>query len=149
MNALAMGGNLLAGYLSDRMAVGVVNAVSTAIAAAACLLLWGFGTTGAWLVSFAVIWGLTGGSQTGSWGRIIAIMAGDDPTVPSIAFSAMVSLKGIGSFASGPISSALLQYGKFRGASGAYGNTNYGALLIFTAAMTAVGGSLMLAYPRR
>jgi hypothetical protein len=94
------------------------------IAGLSCVVLWGFGTNVGVLTAFAVVWGITGGSLAGFWGNMIATISGGDPTIPPIAFSIFITLKGIGCFTSGPVSTALLTFDGFRGAAGAYG-TNY------------------------
>lgn len=73
--------------------------------------------------------------------------AEDDPVLPPLLFSGFTILKGIGNLTSGPISTALLQSNAMRGAAGAYGNTNYGMLVIYTAITTFVGGTIGLFFP--
>jgi len=123
--------------------------VSTTIATIACLVLWGFATNAALLCTFAIAWGITGGSLAGYWGKMITIIARDDPGVTVMSFSTFISLKGIGSLTSGPISNSLLNYQAIKGAAGAYGATNYGVLIIYTAVMTFVGGSVLVFFPKK
>lgn len=139
MNGMSMAGNLLSGFISDLIPAHYATIVYSFIATISVLCLWGFGTTGGILAAFAVVWGITGGAMAGFWARLISVIARDDPAVPQIMVSIFISLKGIGAFVAGPISTALLKIGPFHGAAGAYGSTDFGALMIFTAVMTFVG----------
>jgi len=55
----------------------------------------------------------------------------------------------VGNLTSGPISTVLLQGTSLRGAAGAYGQTNYGPLLIYTGVVTMVGGIVGIAFPNK
>lgn len=147
MNGVSVLGNLTSGSVSDHVQPRVSVFIYSTVAAIACLGLWGFGTSAPVLTGFVVLWGVSGQCLCGFWARMISTIAKDDPAVPQIAFSVFISLKGIGAFTSGPISTALLKIDAFRGAGGAYGATNFGVLIIFTAAMTFLGGLPMLAFP--
>ncbi|BEI84420.1 hypothetical protein CcaverHIS002_0410240 [Cutaneotrichosporon cavernicola] len=147
MNGVSVIGNLVSGSISDYVQPRYSVFAYSVVAAAACAGLWGFGTSAGALTGFVIVWGLTGQCLCGFWARMISTIARDDPAVPQIAFSAFISLKGIGAFTSGPISTALLKIDGFRGAGGAYGDTNFGVLIIFTAAMTLIGAIPMLAFP--
>jgi hypothetical protein len=148
-NAVTAIGQLCSGWVSDRFPVRNAVMTSTTVATIACLVLWGLGTNAALLTTFAVAWGITGGSMAGYWGKMIKIIARDDPGVTIISFSAFISIKGIGSLTSGPISTALLKYDGFRGAAGAFGATNYGVLIVYTALLTFVGGAVLIFFPKK
>lgn len=75
MNAITIPGQMLSGYISDRMSTRMAVVAATTIAAVSCVTLWGFGTSEGLLVTFAVVWGLTGGSMAGYWGKMITIIA--------------------------------------------------------------------------
>lgn len=141
-------GNLVSGIISDIFPAHIASIGYSVIAAISCVTLWGFGTSGGVLAAFAVVWGLTGGSLAGFWAQLISVIAKDDPAVPQIMLSIFISLKGIGAFVAGPISTALLKLGPMPGADGAYGTTNYGVLMIFTAVTTFVGAMALCAFPR-
>lgn len=147
MNGVSVLGNLVSGSISDHIQPRLSVFVYSTIATVACLALWGFGTSAPVLTGFVILWGISGQCLCGFWARMISTIAKDDPAVPQIAFSVFISLKGIGAFTSGPISTALLKIDAFRGAGGAYGANNFGVLIIFTAAMTFLGGLPMLAFP--
>lgn len=148
-NATTCLGYTLAGFLSDRVSIRMAVMATTTVASIVCVTLWGFATNGVILCMFAVLWGVSGGSLAGYWGKMITIIARDDPPATIISYSTFLALKGIGSLTSGPISDALLKYPAFQGASGAYGSTTYGALLIYTAVLTFVGGLVLIAFPRK
>lgn len=147
MNGVSVLGNLASGSISDYVQPRYSVFVYCVVAAAACLGLWGFGTSAGTLTGFVIVWGLSGQCLCGFWARMISTIARDDPAVPQIAFSVFISLKGIGAFTSGPVSTALLKIDGLRGAAGAYGETNFGVLIIFTAVMTLLGAVPMLAFP--
>lgn len=147
LNGVSVVGNLISGSLSDHIQPRWSVFLYSTVASIACLALWGYGTSSLMLTGFVVLWGISGQCMCGFWARMISTISRDDPAVPQIAFSAFISIKGIGAFTSGPISTALLKFEPFRGARGAYGSTNFGALIIFTAAMTFLGGIPMLGFP--
>lgn len=73
-------------------------------------------------------------------------------------FSLYAVLRGVGNLTSGrsfaqtllipgPISTKLLKTGVFRGAAGAYGSTNFGAVLIYTAVTILGGGIVGIFFP--
>jgi MFS family permease len=63
------------GYLSDHVPVRIVVVVNCIVACLACTLLWGLGTSDPPLVAFSVLWGLTSGSASGFWSKLITIIA--------------------------------------------------------------------------
>jgi hypothetical protein len=62
-------------------------------------------------------------------------------------FSLYAVLRGVGNLTSGPISTKLLRTGVFRGAAGAYGSTNFGAVLVYTGVTIACGGIVGIFFP--
>lgn len=147
VNGVTAFGNCLSGWVSDRVPCRISVTVSCLLAAISTAALWGFGDNEKFLLAFAVMWGLTAASLAGMWGAMITTIAQNDPSTTVVAFSAFMTLKGIASFTSGPISTALLKYDAIAGAPGAYGSTNYGVLIIFTAIMTGLGGLITIAFP--
>ncbi|KAJ9101675.1 hypothetical protein QFC21_003013 [Naganishia friedmannii] len=89
--------------------------------AAACLLLWGFSTNAGVLIAFVIVFGLLG-----------------------LSFSA-ISAKLVGIVAR-PVSEALLKSPVWKGAAGAYGFKNYGALLLYTGITMLAGYVAGIAY---
>lgn len=147
VNGVTAFGNCLSGWVSDRVRCRICVTVSCLLAAISTATLWGFGDNEKCLLAFAIMWGLTAASLAGMWGAMITTIAQNDPSTTVVAFSSFMTLKGIASFTSGPISSALLKYGPIAGAAGAYGSTNYGVLIIFTTVMTGLGGLITIAFP--
>lgn len=155
-----MPGNLIMGWVSDRLPTKVMIMIVCFGGAIGVLLPWGFGTTSAPLVIFALMWGLTALSMPGIWSRIITPICGNDPTLPALVFSIFASLRGFGNVTAGPISNKLLKLDAFRGAAGAYG-TNFvsrskgeasgadrqGAVLVYTAVTTFAGGVFGALFP--
>lgn len=68
------------------------------------------------------------------------------PTLVACPFSPAI-LHTANTLTPGPISTKLLKTGVFRGAAGAYGSTNFGAVLIYTAATITGGGILGIFFP--
>ncbi|WOO81672.1 Fujikurins efflux protein [Vanrija pseudolonga] len=149
MYASSSFGNPMVGFLADRFPVGFVVTGMCTAAALAAWLLWGLGTNSALLVLFSMVWGMLALPLAATWSQMISYVARDDPALPMLLFSICAFVRGSINFASGPISTALLKSGVLRGAAGAYGTTNYGALLLFTGAVTFVGGLAAAFFPRR
>lgn len=147
MNAASVPGNALIGYLSDRVATKFMIIGTCTIGAVSVLVAWGLGTTTAPLIVFAIVWGMTSLSFVSLWSRLITRICKDDPTLPMLIFSVFAMLRGVGNITSGPVSTKLLQTSVFRGAAGAYGTTNFGAVLIYTAATTFLGGVVGVFFP--
>ncbi|TXT11298.1 uncharacterized protein COLE_01708 [Cutaneotrichosporon oleaginosum] len=147
MYACSVVGNIVTGWLVDRYQPRVVVACACATAALAAWLLWGFGTSNGLLVTFCVVWGFTALCSASAWGKMIHHIAKDDHTLPGLLTSLMIMLRGVGNFVSGPLSTALMSQGSLKGAVGAY-KTNYGAMLVFTGAVTFVGGMTGIGFPK-
>lgn len=126
--AAAVPGNAAIGHLTDRWPMSITIFVSSAVTAASCLLLWGFGTSNAVLIVFSIVYGTFGLSFTALWTRMISIISRDDPHAPQLVFSIFAFLRGVGNITSGPISDALLKLETLQGAAGAYGFRNYVSL---------------------
>ncbi|KAL1409531.1 hypothetical protein Q8F55_003515 [Vanrija albida] len=133
MNAASVPGLLATGWLSDRLPIKLAVSTNCLVGALAALLPWGLGTSSAPLIVFSVVWGLTALSFAALWTPIISRICQDDPTLPTLVFSTFAFLRGVGNFTSGPVSTQLLKTGRFHGAVGAYGSTNFGAMLVYTA----------------
>lgn len=95
------------------------------IGAVAVLVAWGFGTSAAPLVLFAIVWGMSALCFVSLWSKIITRICKDDPMLPMLVFSVFAVLRGVGNVTSGPISTRLLQTSAFKGAAGAFGSTNF------------------------
>ncbi|KAL1410708.1 hypothetical protein Q8F55_001650 [Vanrija albida] len=149
MYASSSFGNPMVGMLADRFPVGFVITGMCTTSALACWLLWGFGTNSALLVLFSMSWGMFALPLAATWSRMISYIARDDPMLPMLLFSVNAFVRGSVNFASGPMSTALLKSSVLKGAAGAYGSTNYGALLLFTGAVTFAGGLAAAFFPRR
>ncbi|BEI90037.1 uncharacterized protein CcaverHIS019_0301070 [Cutaneotrichosporon cavernicola] len=139
-------GNLVMGWVSDRVPTKVMIMIICFGGAIGVLLPWGLGTTSGPLVVFALIWGLTALSMPSIWSRIITPICQNDATLPALVFSIFASLRGVGNVTAGPISNKLLKVDAFRGAAGAYG-TNFGAVLVYTAVTTFAGGVFGALFP--
>jgi predicted MFS family arabinose efflux permease len=125
ISAASVPGNALCGYLSDRVPTKVMMVATCTLGAAAVFLAWGFGTTIAPLVVFAIVWGASALSFVSLWSKIITRICKDDPTLSLLVFSTFAVLRGVGNVTSGPVSTRLLQTGVFKGAAGAFGTTNF------------------------
>ncbi|KAL1404911.1 hypothetical protein Q8F55_008523 [Vanrija albida] len=147
MYAASVAGNLATGWLSDRYPAGWVVFGSCVLASVATWTLWGWGASDALLIMFCLVWGLTALSTASAWSRMISYISKDDLTLPGLLFALQTGLRGGGNFASGPLSTALLKTSVLQGAAGVYGSTNYGVLLLYTGAVTFVGGLIAAMFP--
>lgn len=147
MNAASVPGNLLLGWISDRASARVTIAINCLVASVIVLTLWGFGTSSSLLILFSIFWGFSALSFVSLWGKMITRICKDRPSWISLIFSMFAVLRGVGNLTSGPISSKLLQTQAFKGAAGAYGKTNFGAVLIYTAATIFGGGAIGIFFP--
>lgn len=68
---------MITGHISDRVPVRWILPLWCSVAAAGCLLLWGFGTSSGPLVAFSIVWGMSGASVAGTYGKMVTIMAGE------------------------------------------------------------------------
>ncbi|KAL1408095.1 hypothetical protein Q8F55_004898 [Vanrija albida] len=142
-------GNALTGWISDRTPAKVTVFGSSLLAALAVLIPWGLGTTNAPLVFFSIVWGLTALSFVSLWSKLISRICKDDPTMATLIFSMFAVLRGVGNLTSGPVSTELLKSDSFKGkAAGAYGKTNFGAVLVYTAVVIFSGGVFGLFFPK-
>jgi predicted MFS family arabinose efflux permease len=142
-------GNTLTGWISDRVPARVCVFASCTGATLAVLVLWGMGNVSpGLLIAFSIVWGLTALSFVALWSKMISRICKEDPTLSVLMFSMFAVLRGVGNLTSGPISTELLKTGVFRGAAGAYGATNFGAVLVYTSVTIFVGGCVGLFFPK-
>lgn len=148
MNAASVPGNLLVGWVSDRASARSTIGINCLVASVVVLTLWGFGTSSSLLILFSIFWGFSALSFVSLWGKMITRICRDRPGWISLVFSMFAVLRGVGNLTSGPISSKLLQTSVFKGAHGAYGKTNFGAVLIYTAVTIFSGGAVGVFFPK-
>lgn len=149
MNAASVPGNLFVGWVSDRASARSTISINCLVASVIVLTLWGFGTSSSLLILFSVFWGFSALSFVSLWGKMITGICKDRPSWISLVFSMFAVLRGVGNLTSGPISSKLLQTSAFRGAAGAYGRTNFGAVLCYTASVIFAGGVVGIFFPNK
>lgn len=146
LNASSVFGTLIIGYLCDHLPLPLVISISCLGSAFSCLFLWGFATNTGVLVAFAILFGLLGPSFTAIWAPMVSMVAKDDPNAQVPVFSLFAFARGIGNFASGPISTALLGSSLFAGGKGAYGLDNYGALILYVGSVMIAGSVVGVTY---
>ncbi|KAI4275516.1 MAG: hypothetical protein LQ337_003159 [Flavoplaca oasis] len=110
-------GRIAFGYSSDlrikrllmdkRVPVEALVFISSLMAGIAILGLWGMASSIAALIMFALIYGIFAGGFVVLWARMGTALS-SSPSFALVAFSAFACVKGIGSVATGPVSSALL-----------------------------------------
>ena len=118
-------GQLLQGYVSDRLPIKLVTFISCMGASISAFFLFGFATNLAILTTFCVFWGITACGFTATWSRNITAIAKDDPMSPPTIFGLLFMLRGICGVIAGPISSVLLQGAALPDARFGYGVKNY------------------------
>lgn len=143
INVFTMIGSLVMGLIIDRWHVATAILLSSLGSAVSVFLIWGFSSSLAPLLTFAIMYGLFAGSFTTPWPGIIKAVQQSTGRVEGCMIFAFLSLgRGVGNIMSGPLSEALIRTPKV-GSVGTYGS-HYGSLVIFTG-ITAVLGSLGMA----
>ncbi|KAF7186962.1 MFS transporter asaE, partial [Pseudocercospora fuligena] len=136
-------GCVFLGSLVDIFHVSTIILVSTLGQLVAIFAIWGLTNGQALLYLFAIIYGIFGGASFATWpGCSLAIRrAVPDTCYLDITFvlSLLTAGKGLGSVASGPLSSALIRSAWHGEARLAYGS-DYGALIVFTGISALFGG---------
>lgn len=112
-NLAQIPGEFLFGWASDRFDVHLLSLVSSLVAGLVTFLLWaglagGASATLPALMSFAAIFGAFGAGFLTLWGRMSMSFEASEA---GMVYSVLSLVRGISTFASGPISSALLVWG--------------------------------------
>ncbi|KAL9012137.1 MAG: hypothetical protein Q9173_003068 [Seirophora scorigena] len=102
-------------------------------------LIWGTSTSIAPLYVFSILYGVFGGGFSNCWATMVTNVQSKDLRLSGLAFGLFAAGRGIGSIASGPLTTALLRGGKDWDAGAAYG-MGYGLLIVFTG-VTALFGA--------
>lgn len=140
-NTTSVFGQVILGFLSDRLHITTVILISTIGATISVFLLWGFSTSFPLLCIFSLVYGLFAGGFTSTYtGSIQEVKRADDRAEAGLVFGLLAAGRGIGSVVSGPLSEALLSERPWIGdATMGYG-TGYGGLIIFTGVSAMLGG---------
>ncbi|GJE99057.1 MFS general substrate transporter [Phanerochaete sordida] len=97
-----------AGWLSDRVNIWALGIGSLVLSTLATFLLWGIAATSyAGVLAFSIGYGLSAGCWSSMWSGFVRPVAGDDASLATTIFSLMLFTRGVGNFASTPISTAL------------------------------------------
>ena len=114
--AASVPGTLLTGLLSDHIPIRYTILLSCIAASLSCAFLWGFGKNEGLLITYSLLWGLTGLSFVGSWTKIVFVVSGgcaftgmtlahpvtgENHKSAVLVFSLFAALKGCGNFSSG------------------------------------------------
>ena len=124
------------GLLSDHVNVHVLVVACSTVASISTFLLWGFANSLGQLVAYAIIFGASGAAYIALWARMGTLFGEKDAPM---VYSLMCAGRGLGSIASGPISSAILGEEVVRGAFGAGRFRN---LILFVGLSLAVSAGL-------
>jgi MFS family permease len=140
-NSTSVIGQVLFGFLNDRMHVTSVIAVSTIGATMAVFLFWGFSLSMPLLCIFSLLYGVFAGGFSSCWTGMIREVQRKTPSAETgSVFGLLCAGRGIGAVASGPLSEKLLGGAPWLGTgSFAYG-TGYGGLIVFTGISAFCGG---------
>ena len=98
-------GEIIFGGLSDKARVPTLVFCSAAVSSLAAFLIWTFANSLAYLIPFALLFGAFGAGFMALWPRMGTMFGEKDA---SMIYSIMSFGRGIGSIASGPISTALV-----------------------------------------
>ncbi|KAL8772968.1 MAG: hypothetical protein Q9209_001988 [Squamulea sp. 1 TL-2023] len=94
-------------WMDQRVPVEVLVFISPLVSAIAILGLWGTASSIPVLVVFALVYGVFAGGFVVLWARMGTTLS-PSPSLALVTFSAFACERGVGSVATGPISSALL-----------------------------------------
>lgn len=129
MSMAQVGGQFTFGFLSDgRVPLNVLVLVSSTMAAAACLTLWGLARSLAPLIVFALVYGFFGYAYASMRVRM-GTSVSSDPTAALVIFSIFCFGQGVGNVLAGPISGLLISHIT---KVGSYGAMKYKAVVVFT-----------------
>lgn len=102
-----MSGQLILGWVSDKVNIYIPMTVSTLLSAAATLLLWGPAKGMLRLSLFSLFYGSFGGGFTVLWARMAIHCTTNELDIITI-YSIFSVMRGVGNVVSGPLSSLLL-----------------------------------------
>lgn len=109
LNLASIFGCITTGFLVDRYDVTTILIGISACASVTVLLCLGLSTTTVTLYIFGVLYGLTAGSYSTSWGGMVKeVQRRYEGTEANAVFGYLLAGRGIGSIVSGPLSGALI-----------------------------------------
>ncbi|KAI4285598.1 MAG: hypothetical protein L6R38_000500 [Xanthoria sp. 2 TBL-2021] len=94
-------------WMNERVPVEALVFISSLMSGMAILGLWGMASSILRLIAFAMVYGIFAGGFVVLWARMGTALS-PSPSLALITFSAFACERGVGSVATGPISSALL-----------------------------------------
>ncbi|TCD65934.1 hypothetical protein EIP91_002002 [Steccherinum ochraceum] len=125
-NSAGVVGQVLMGYLADRMPYTYIMAVSTFASAIAAFLLWGFADTLGRVFAFAIVFGGLSGGFSSVNSAVSLDVVGPNPEQASMALSAVSPAKGLAAIIGPILSGVLLEAGKSSALGGKYGKFGFG-----------------------
>ncbi|KAK8869677.1 hypothetical protein IAR55_000245 [Kwoniella newhampshirensis] len=140
MNLARVPGQVIFGHLSDKLGPRRLILAMAAVSATTVFGGWGAATNTGGVIGFSLAFGACAGSYTAQFPRFISIITQDDPHLPAILWALFSLARGLGSIASGPLSSALISTDSMGGAKGGYGVGGFGVLIIWTGAALVMSG---------
>ena len=147
LNLSQIAGELIFGRLSDFWSVHLLSIAACSLGSMSTFLLWGFATSKALLLSYAIIFGLAGAGYSALWARMGTVFGERDAMM---VFGVLCAGRGLGGVVSGPISLGLLGSGaaslegggdsidKGRGWAEAVADGQYKNLVVFVGVCMAV-----------
>ena len=141
LNASSVIGNLVTGFLIDRLHVTTVIMFVTSIAVLSVFLAWGFALSLPTVILFSALYGMSAGGFSTTYTGTMKEIQKREPTADiGILFGMLAAGRGIGAIASGPLSEALIHNLPWKGELASGYGTGYGPLIIFTGLTAAAGG---------
>ncbi|OCH87540.1 MFS general substrate transporter [Obba rivulosa] len=150
-NSSGVVGQILIGHLSDRFPYPWIMFVSALGSGIAAFLLWGFATTLAQVLAFAIVFGGLSGGFSSIWPVAAADCAGSKPEHAGITFGSTALCKGVAAVIGPIISGILYEAGRSSTQGHArYGSFGFGTVEIFvgTCAIATSIGSILVAATR-
>ncbi|TCD66437.1 hypothetical protein EIP91_001373 [Steccherinum ochraceum] len=136
-NSSGVVGQILIGWLTDRMPYPRIMFVSALASSVAAFLLWGFADTLGRVYAFAVVFGCLSGGFSSVAFAVSTDSAGANPEQSSMAMSAFTVVKGFAAILGPVLSGILLEAGKSSTFGGSYGKFGFGAVEIFVGSCAA------------
>jgi MFS family permease len=139
LNASSILGAVSTGYLSDRLHVTTVIAISTAGSTLSIFLFWGPATNLPLLALFAITYGTFAGGFSAVWSAMIREVRSENCEAKLGMLGLFSGGRGVCCAVSGPLAGALLKGAPFKGEWVLGYGTGYGPLMLFTGVSALLG----------
>ncbi|EJF56351.1 MFS general substrate transporter [Dichomitus squalens LYAD-421 SS1] len=150
-NASAFLGQIVIGYLTDRIPYPSIMVFSALGSSLGAFLLWGLADRVIYLYFFAIVFGSLSGGFTSTWTNASYECAGSSLEFSGMVFSSMTLARSVSAVVGPIISGVLLEAGADTSMGNRFGKFGYGAIEIFvgSCALATGVGSVAVAIARQ